>query len=162
MSRQAQPIIRSISRKYQFQHFPLREKQVSPTFKSFHSKPSQQYYLAADYFLMPSLMEPSGISQQEAFMYSCPVIAYCTGGLRETVVDVSRNPVWGNGFLFYNYSPQSLKDILTKVRVTRPINLQLTNPNCSRKCGSNANWVCTPLKTLQGRMCLSSSSFLIW
>lgn len=78
-------------------------------------------------------MEPSGISQQEAFMYSCPVIAYCTGGLRETVVDVSRNHFWGNGFLFYEYTSQSLKEILIKVNVKRHISIAWINQICTRK-----------------------------
>ena len=68
---------------------------------------------------MPSIQEPSGISQQEAFMYSCPVIAYCVGGLRETVVDISRNSLWGNGFLFYDYSVEALNETMVKVRFIR-------------------------------------------
>lgn len=71
--------------------------------------------MAADYFLMPSFKEPSGISQQEAFCYGCPVIAFCTGGLQETVIDQETNPIYGNGFLFYEYTVKALKSKILRV-----------------------------------------------
>jgi starch synthase len=55
---------------------------------------------AADFVLVPSLFEPSGIVQQEAFASGTPVIAFRTGGLADTVFEFNRETRTGNGFLF--------------------------------------------------------------
>ena len=55
----------------------------------------------ADYMLVPSLFEPSGIVQQEAFASGTPVIAFRTGGLADTVFEYDPNTKTGNGFLFW-------------------------------------------------------------
>jgi len=56
---------------------------------------------AADYVLIPSLFEPSGIVQQEAFASGTPVIAFRTGGLADTVFEFDREKKTGNGFTFW-------------------------------------------------------------
>jgi starch synthase len=56
---------------------------------------------AADYVLVPSLFEPSGIVQQEAFASGTPVIAFRTGGLADTVFEFNRETRTGNGFVFW-------------------------------------------------------------
>lgn len=54
--------------------------------------------LGADFGLMPSAFEPGGIVQQEFMVAGTPVIAFKTGGLRDTISEfVSGN---GNGFTF--------------------------------------------------------------
>lgn len=60
--------------------------------------------LAADYGLMPSLFEPCGIVQDEFFAAGTPVIAFNTGGLKETVHDWLAGEAHANGFLFSGYS----------------------------------------------------------
>ena len=52
--------------------------------------------LGSDFALMPSLFEPSGVVQQEYFLGGTPVIAFKTGGLKDTVFE----GVNGNGFTF--------------------------------------------------------------
>ena len=49
---------------------------------------------------MPSLFEPGGIVQHEFFIGSTPVIAFQTGGLKDTVFDFNLETNKGNGFLF--------------------------------------------------------------
>jgi starch synthase len=61
---------------------------------------------AADYLLVPSLFEPSGIVQQEAFASGTPVVAFRTGGLADTVFEFNRDTRTGNGFLFWSHSHQ--------------------------------------------------------
>jgi starch synthase len=61
---------------------------------------------AADYLLVPSLFEPSGIVQQEAFASGTPVVAFRTGGLADTVFEFNRETRTGNGFLFWSHSHQ--------------------------------------------------------
>lgn len=69
--------------------------------------------LGADFCLMPSMFEPGGIVQQEFFVAGTPVIAFKTGGLKDTVkewVPASTNadgraiPSTGNGFTFEAYN----------------------------------------------------------
>ena len=55
------------------------------------------------------------------------------GGLRETVVDVSRNGVWGNGFLFYDYSVEALRETLVKVGVNRLFGFLRKSPRITRE-----------------------------
>ena len=55
----------------------------------------------ADYFLIPSMFEPSGIVQQEAFASGTPCIAFRTGGLADTVFEFDREKRTGNGLLFW-------------------------------------------------------------
>lgn len=40
-----------------------------------------------DFGLMPSLFEPGGIVQHEFFVGSTPVVAYKTGGLKDSVIE---------------------------------------------------------------------------
>ncbi len=72
--------------------------------------------LSCDYFLMPSMHEPGGISQLEAMAAGCPVIARATGGLRDTIKPVtgSGKNVEGYGFLFSDFSPWSFYDAMDR------------------------------------------------
>ncbi len=73
--------------------------------------------LSSDVFLMPSMHEPGGISQLEAFAAGCLVVARATGGLRDTVFPVrpKGDEVEGNGFLFTDYTPWSFYDAMERV-----------------------------------------------
>ena len=53
---------------------------------------------------MPSLFEPCGIVQDEFFVAGTPVIAFSTGGLKETIHEWNANSSNSNGFLFLHYS----------------------------------------------------------
>lgn len=52
----------------------------------------------ADFGLMPSAFEPGGIVQQEFLVAGTPVIAFKTGGLRDTICEFYNGV--GNGFTF--------------------------------------------------------------
>jgi len=64
--------------------------------------------LGADFGLMPSLFEPGGIVQQEFFVAGTPVIAFRTGGLKDTVHEFDPIAVKGNGFVFNSHTPNEL------------------------------------------------------
>lgn len=52
---------------------------------------------------MPSLFEPGGIVQHEFFVGSTPVIAFNTGGLKDTVFEFDSKTKKGNGFTFMDH-----------------------------------------------------------
>jgi starch synthase len=74
--------------------------------------------LGSDLFLMPSMQEPGGISQLEAFATGNLVVARATGGLRDTVFPIrSRGgEVEGNGFLFSDYNSWAFYDCMERAR----------------------------------------------
>ena len=60
--------------------------------------------MGSDFGLMPSLFEPGGIVQHEFFIAGTPVIAYRTGGLKDTVFEFRWDNNSGNGCTFDNYN----------------------------------------------------------
>ena len=72
--------------------------------------------LGADLFLMPSMHEPGGISQLEAFACGCFVCARATGGLRDTVHGIvkDKRSLLGNGVLFSDYSAAAFYDSMRR------------------------------------------------
>lgn len=70
---------------------------------------------AADLHLMPSRHEPCGLVQFEALRYGAIPVVEATGGLRDSVSDVRRDPS-GNGFVCTEATPEAL---LQTVRAAR-------------------------------------------
>jgi len=72
--------------------------------------------LSCDYFLMPSMHEPGGISQIEAMAAGAPIIARATGGLRDTIKPISGTgeSIEGYGFLFSDFTPWSFYDAMER------------------------------------------------
>jgi starch synthase len=69
---------------------------------------------AADIFLMPSRYEPCGLNQMYSLRYGTIPVVHATGGLDDSVVDVSRYPHDGTGFKFEGYTPEAF---LEKIRL---------------------------------------------
>jgi starch synthase len=57
----------------------------------------------SDFGLMPSAFEPGGIVQHEFFVGKTPVIAFKTGGLKDSVIEYRWDSEEGSGFIFENY-----------------------------------------------------------
>ena len=74
--------------------------------QSFHLDPNEFFSdgpllnLGSDFGLMPSLFEPSGVVQQEFFVGGTPVIAFKTGGLRDSVFEYDSHTSKINFFIF--------------------------------------------------------------
>lgn len=74
--------------------------------KYFNSGLSQRGKAGSDLLVMPSLYEPSGIPQLEA--NGMLTIARKTGGLSNSVFELSEDGQFGNGFLFNNLNKEGL------------------------------------------------------
>lgn len=66
----------------------------------FDEELSHMGYAASDFTLMPSLFEPCGLPQMIATIYGSLPIAHDTGGLHDTVRNLTPGRNSGNGFLF--------------------------------------------------------------
>jgi starch synthase len=102
---------------------PLRELAATPAgrrgialIERFDRDLARRMYAGADGFLMPSRFEPCGTGQMIALRYGTPPIVRATGGLRDTVVDVTADPKRGTGFVFEGESPAALVDASVRFR----------------------------------------------
>src|SRR5210317_208888 len=68
----------------------------------------------ADMFLMPSQYEPCGLNQMYSLRYGTVPIVRATGGLKDTVFELSPKGARGNGFVFEEYSPEALKGAIKR------------------------------------------------
>ena len=72
---------------------------------------AHKIYAASDYFLMPSLFEPCGISQMIAQRYGTPPIVRRTGGLKDSVIGYDlHNLDVADGISFDEYSAHAFKN----------------------------------------------------
>lgn len=75
---------------------------------------AHRIYAGSDILLMPSRYEPCGLSQMIALRYGTVPVARRTGGIRDTVEDYNPLTGKGTGFLFSDYTPNSLKECLMR------------------------------------------------
>ncbi|SES89313.1 glycogen synthase (ADP-glucose) [Natronincola peptidivorans] len=75
---------------------------------------AQQIYGGCDFFLMPSLFEPCGLSQLIALRYGTIPIVRETGGLKDTVKDYNEVSKKGNGFTFTDYEDEAMFKTIKK------------------------------------------------
>jgi starch synthase len=69
-------------------------------------------YSGGDMFLMPSRFEPCGLGQLIAMRYGAIPVVRNTGGLADTVKDVTEGN--GNGFVFHNYTVPQMLDAMKR------------------------------------------------
>jgi starch synthase len=75
---------------------------------------AHRIYAGADFFLMPSRFEPCGLGQMISLRYGTVPVVRATGGLADTVTDITANPKSGNGFVFAPYTQESLLEAVTR------------------------------------------------
>ena len=91
---------------------------------------AHRIYAGCDFFLMPSLFEPCGLSQMIALRYGTLPIVRATGGLKDTVFPYNEYTGEGNGFSFGNYNAH---DMLNTVLYALTIYKNKTRMNALRK-----------------------------
>lgn len=97
-----QDVLTKLGRQYP-EHFSVRI--------GFDNPLAHEIEAGSDMFLMPSRYEPCGLNQIYSLKYGTIPIVRKTGGLADTVVDVSTESLSagaGTGFVFEEYSPQAL------------------------------------------------------
>lgn len=88
-------------------------KNISITF-GFHDELAPKIFAGSDLFLMPSRFEPCGLSQLIALRYGTVPVVRQTGGLADTIIDVTENPREGNGFSFSAYTADACWDAIKR------------------------------------------------
>lgn len=71
----------------------------------------------ADVFLMPSRYEPCGLNQMYSQRYGTPPLVHATGGLADSVVDMSAGRQTGTGIVIHEPTVLALTEGLDRVRV---------------------------------------------
>jgi len=75
---------------------------------------AHKIYSGADVFLMPSKMEPCGLSQMISLRYGTIPIVRATGGLNDTIRDFGGKN--GNGYTFQSYNGDDMLDAINRAR----------------------------------------------
>lgn len=70
----------------------------------YDEKVSHQMYAGSDFFLMPSIYEPCGLTQMIALRYGVIPMVSQVGGLVDTIIDIETNQKQGNGILMKAYT----------------------------------------------------------
>lgn len=73
---------------------------------------SHQIYAGADFLIMPSRVEPCGLNQMYAMRYGTIPVVRKTGGLKDTVIDISEEN--GYGLTFTEASAPELAEAMKK------------------------------------------------
>lgn len=73
---------------------------------------SHRIQAGADFFLMPSLFEPCGLSQLYALRYGTLPVVHATGGLEDTVEQYNEGEGTGTGFKFYAPETAAFRDTI--------------------------------------------------
>ena len=71
----------------------------------------------ADFFLMPSRFEPCGLNQMYSQIYGTIPIVRVTGGLDDTVVDLTEDEETATGIKFHEFSVRALAKAIRKALV---------------------------------------------
>ena len=75
---------------------------------------SHRIEAGSDFFILPSRFEPCGLNQMYSLRYGTVPVVRATGGLDDTVVDITENAENANGIKFSEFSPAALGKALRK------------------------------------------------
>ncbi len=110
-------VLGSGEKKYEdmFRNAAGRYKEKVAALIGFSDGLARRIYAGADLFLMPSLVEPCGLSQLIALRYGAIPLVRATGGLKDTVHSFNPHTGEGNGFSFPSYRAEDMVKTIGKV-----------------------------------------------
>ena len=73
---------------------------------------SHRIQAGADFFLMPSLFEPCGLTQLYSLRYGTLPVVHATGGLEDTIEQYNEGDGRGTGFKFYSPTAAAFRDAI--------------------------------------------------
>lgn len=91
------------------------ERKYAPklrVFLEFNDSLAHLIQAGADMFLMPSRYEPCGLNQMYALRYGTVPVVRAVGGLVDSVIDYDPVTGQGTGFVFDEYTPESMLEAL--------------------------------------------------
>lgn len=91
-----------------FQHVRDTMPQQVGVYFGYNATLAHKIEAGADMYVMPSAYEPCGLNQMYSLKYGTVPIVRGTGGLDDTIENFDRANGQGNGFKFYDYSPDRL------------------------------------------------------
>jgi starch synthase len=106
----------------------------------FNNQLASQIYAASDVFLMPSRIEPCGLSQIIALKYGTPPVVHSTGGLTDTVTDTSNETNKGNGFVFNQYNAHQMFEKLVLAKEIFDTDKEYWKEIVGRAFRADFNW----------------------
>lgn len=87
---------------------PARFPGRAASYIGYHEELAHWIQAGADFFIMPSLSEPCGLTQMYALKYGTLPIVRATGGLEDTVQQYDEASGSGTGFKFWEPSPRAI------------------------------------------------------
>lgn len=87
-----------------FRYFHYKYPEKVAAIINYDGELAQRIYAGSDFFLMPSLFEPCGLSQLMSLRYGTVPIVRETGGLKDTVIPYNKFSGKGIGFTFSDYN----------------------------------------------------------
>lgn len=97
-----------------FEKMEQKYKGSFALFNGYSEKMAHKVYAGGDIYLMPSKYEPCGLSQMYSMKYGNVPVVRNVGGLKDTIVDISKGVHEATGFKFDYYSPYSLYETIKK------------------------------------------------
>lgn len=91
-----------------FKHFEWKYPDKVAANIYFSEDDAHLIYAGADIFLMPSMIEPCGLSQLISLKYGTIPVVREVGGLKDTIIPYNQYTHEGNGFSFRNYNAHEL------------------------------------------------------
>lgn len=101
-----------------FKYFAYKYKDQFSANIRFNNELAHKIYAGSDMFLMPSQLEPCGLSQLISLRYGTIPIVRETGGLNDTVTYFDEKTKKGNGFTFKTFNAHDMLFTIKKALAT--------------------------------------------